>query len=66
MNFWESWCPPCRAEMPYLQKAYEEYGQDVVFVMVNPMTSDTLRMRRRSWRRSGIPFRSIWMTRTGR
>ncbi|MBE3562281.1 MAG: TlpA family protein disulfide reductase [Hydrogenibacillus schlegelii] len=42
INFWESWCPPCRAEMPYLQKAYEEYGQDVVFVMINPMTSDTL------------------------
>ncbi|MBE3596665.1 MAG: TlpA family protein disulfide reductase [Hydrogenibacillus sp.] len=42
INFWESWCPPCRAEMPYIQQAYEQYGEEVVFVMINPMTSDTL------------------------
>lgn len=24
INFWGSWCPPCRAEMPELQSAYEE------------------------------------------
>ncbi len=24
LNFWGSWCPPCRAEMPDIQTAYEE------------------------------------------
>ena len=34
VNFWGSWCKPCREEMPALQAAYERYGGDVVFVGV--------------------------------
>ena len=26
LNFWATWCPPCRAEMPYLQQIYEEWS----------------------------------------
>ncbi len=35
LNFWASWCGPCKKEFPDFQKAYEQYGQDVEFVMVN-------------------------------
>lgn len=35
LNFWASWCGPCQSEMPHFQDAYEQYGEDVTFVMVN-------------------------------
>ncbi|MFH1382510.1 MAG: TlpA disulfide reductase family protein [Chloroflexota bacterium] len=26
LNFWATWCPPCRSEMPLLQQTYEEWS----------------------------------------
>lgn len=35
LNFWASWCPPCRSEMPDFDKVYAEVKSDVVFMMVD-------------------------------
>jgi thiol-disulfide isomerase/thioredoxin len=34
LNFWATWCPPCVAELPEIQKAYEKHGDKVVFLLV--------------------------------
>ncbi|MDD4050619.1 MAG: TlpA disulfide reductase family protein [candidate division Zixibacteria bacterium] len=38
INFWATWCPPCRMEMPVLKKLYQEYkpkGLEIVGISVD-------------------------------
>lgn len=35
LNYWATWCPPCRIEMPHLQEASEQYDGRVTFLGIN-------------------------------
>lgn len=34
LNFWGSWCPPCRTEFPTIQALYEQKGKKMDFVLI--------------------------------
>jgi len=35
INFWATWCPNCKVEMPHMQTIWEEFGEEVVVVAVD-------------------------------
>jgi thiol-disulfide isomerase/thioredoxin len=42
VNFWATWCPPCRAELPMIQELYNDYKDKVAFVFVTDESWQTV------------------------
>ncbi|MEP0841304.1 MAG: TlpA family protein disulfide reductase [Phycisphaerae bacterium] len=40
IDFWATWCRPCKDEMPYLQEVYEAFGKDDRFAMISLSVDD--------------------------
>ncbi|MFQ5788362.1 MAG: TlpA disulfide reductase family protein [Thermodesulfobacteriota bacterium] len=43
INFWSSWCGPCRKEMPFLENTWKEFKEkDVILIGINVMDDEGL------------------------
>lgn len=55
LNFWATWCPPCREEMPYFNDVYEQYkDQGLVIIGINLGESEVA--VRAFLQRTGVTF----------
>jgi thiol-disulfide isomerase/thioredoxin len=46
INFWATWCPPCRAEMPDLVRLQREHGEDLQIIGITYPPETKTRVRR--------------------
>ena len=44
INFWATWCPPCVAEIPSIEKLYSEYKDDKSVVFIAATNDDPLKV----------------------
>ncbi|SFS49610.1 TlpA family protein disulfide reductase [Marininema halotolerans] len=56
INLWASWCPPCQEEMPHLQKAYNQYNDQMNFSMVNLTKLDSVKKAKEYLKQGNYTF----------
>ncbi len=57
LNFWASWCPPCRSEMPAMERVYQDYAdRGFVILAVNATQQDSPDAARRFVSEQGLTF----------
>lgn len=43
LSYWATWCPPCIAELPSIEKLYAAYGNKVDFVLISQEDPEVIR-----------------------
>ncbi|MBU2946723.1 TlpA family protein disulfide reductase [Zobellia uliginosa] len=43
VSYWATWCPPCIAEMPGIQKLYDDYGGSINFILLTNEEPEVVR-----------------------
>ncbi|MCX6138175.1 MAG: thioredoxin-like domain-containing protein [Ignavibacteriales bacterium] len=62
LDFWATWCLPCRGEIPYLQKAYERYqskGLQIISISSDLKKSDVDDFR---LHKAKMPWKHVWLS----
>ncbi len=42
ISYWATWCPPCIAELPSIEKLYADYGNKVTFLLITNEKTTTV------------------------
>ena len=58
INVWASWCIPCRSEAPLLERAFNQFGDEIRFIGVN--VADTQSGAREFIAEFGISFENLF------
>lgn len=56
VNFWATWCNPCAMEFPYMEEAYQLYGDRVEIIALSVEEADTDEVIRAFAQEAGISF----------
>ena len=43
ISYWATWCPPCIAELPSIEKLYMDYGEEIDFLLISDENPETVR-----------------------
>lgn len=43
LSYWATWCAPCIAELPSIEKLYEDYGDRIDFVLITDEDAETVK-----------------------
>ena len=64
INFWSSDCPPCKEEMPHFEAAYQTYGDQIQFMMIDGIggRSDTMAIGKKYIKSEGYTFPTFYDT----
>lgn len=64
LNFWFAKCNPCKAEFPFMQRAFEKYSDDIALLALNPVDDAQTVAQYRAAEGFDIPMASVdavWM-----
>ena len=59
LNFWATWCPPCVAEMPDLEKVYREFKAEGLVIVAVSIDIEGQKVVAPFWEKTGFTFPSL-------
>ncbi|MBI2460140.1 MAG: TlpA family protein disulfide reductase [Candidatus Rokubacteria bacterium] len=59
LNFWATWCPPCVAEMPDLERLYREFKAEGFVIVAVSIDTQGKKVVAPFWEKTGLTFPSL-------